>query len=249
MDMKKLPKTLAEAEIQPGVFLFPGLWEGELREMTTADEDALLNQRPGHEGEAVNKVMQSCLVKPEGISVQDLLMGDRLFLLFALRRLTHGDIYSLRVTCPRCNHGFVWDESLGDIQVQYLADPAFAAPGHLFSFTLPKSGKMVKFRLGRGRDEQRLQVIRRENRDRLMTSLMAMRVVELDGETNVTPKSFAALPASDAAALRTEIEARDCGVNTTIKVECPNCYRTDEIELQLDADFFVPGRRPRRQGS
>ncbi|MGE5528058.1 MAG: hypothetical protein ACM3X6_02820 [Patescibacteria group bacterium] len=247
MDMENLPKTLAEAEIRPGVFLFPGLWEGELREMTTADEDELLNQRPGHEASAVNLVMQSCLVKPEGVNVIDLLMGDRLFLLFALRRLTHGDAYSFRVTCPGCNHSYLWEENLGDLRVQYLPDPAHAASDHRFEFTLPKSGRKVKFRLGRGKDEARLSAIRRDNRDRLMSSLLAMRVTEIEGEKTVTPRVLAELPASDAAALRAEIEARDCGVDTTIEVECPNCFRRDEVELQIDADFFVPGRQRGRR--
>lgn len=236
--MIELPKTLAEAEIRPGVFLFPGRWEGELREMTTAEEDMLLNHRQGREWEALNKVLQACLVTP-GVDVTDMLVGDRVFALIQLRRITYGDEFVFRVTCPRCNARFEWEENLGDLKVRYLEDPEYAKPEHTFTFTLPKSGKTIKWRMLRGRDEQKMAVLRREHPDALMTSIMLLRVVEIEGEKMVTRKAFADLPASDAAAFRGEVEARECGVNTGIAVECPECWNVFDMDLPLAGQGFL----------
>ena len=34
----------------------------------------------------------------------------------------------------------------------------------------------------------------------------------------------------------------DCGVDTTIEVECPECFTVQEVELPFDKGFFLPGR-------
>ncbi|WP_422444383.1 hypothetical protein [Thermoanaerobacterium sp. DL9XJH110] len=236
--MTELPKTLAEAEIKPGVFLFPGRWEGELREMTTAEEDMLLNRRQGREWEAINKVLQACLLTP-GMDVMDMLVGDRVFALLQLRRITYGDGFVFRVTCPRCNARFEWEENLGDLKIKYLENPEHAKPEHTFTFTLPKSGKVIKWRMLRGKDEQKMAAMRRDHPDALMTSIMLLRVVEIEGEKIVTRKAFAELPASDAAAFRGEVEVRECGVDTTITLECPECWNVFDMDLPMAGQGFL----------
>ncbi|AYO30591.1 hypothetical protein D2962_08130 [Biomaibacter acetigenes] len=244
--MTELPKTLAEAEIKPGVFLFPGRWEGELREMTTAEEDMLLNRRQGREWEAINKVLQACLLTP-GVDVMNMLVGDRVFALLQLRRITYGDAFVFRVTCPRCNARFEWEENLGDLKIKYLEDPEHAKPEHTFTFTLPKSGKVINWRMLRGKDEQKMATMRRDHPDALMTSIMLLRVVEIEGEKMVTRKAFAELPASDAAAFRGEVEAKECGIDTAITVECPECWNAFDMDLPMAGQgFLLPTGRSRR---
>lgn len=231
-----LPRTLAEAELEPGIFLFPGRWEGRIREMTTADEDLLLRRRPGREWENMNQLLQNCLQEQK--DVLDLLIGDRLFLMYAIRKVTYGDGYAFGVTCSSCGERYEWEENIADLPVRYLSDPTYADPKHIFEFRLPRSGKLVKWRLGRGRDELRLRDLQREHRDNLMTALLYTRIAEIEGEKTVTLQAIASLPASDAAALRAEIEAQECGLETTITVECPACGMREEIALPLDPSFF-----------
>ncbi|MDI3548126.1 MAG: hypothetical protein PWR10_1778 [Halanaerobiales bacterium] len=236
---QSLPKTVAEAENAQGTFLFPGRWEGQMREMTTGEEDMLLNRRSGRDTRTINKVLQACLVSPE-VNVMDLLIGDRVFAMIQLRRLTYGDEYAFKVTCPRCNNRFEWEENLGDLKVQYLQDPAWADPEHRFTFTLPKSGKTIKWRMMRGKDEQKLALLRREFPEAIMSSIMALRITEIEGEKMVSRKFLSGLPASDAAAFRGEVESKECGVDTTIAIECLDCGNVFDIDLPIGADFFLP---------
>ena len=46
----------------------------------------------------------------------------------------------------------------------------------------------------------------------------------------------------DADFLVDEFDRVDCGVDTTIEIECPECLQTQEVELPFDRGFFLPGR-------
>ena len=34
----------------------------------------------------------------------------------------------------------------------------------------------------------------------------------------------------------------DCGVDTTIEVECPECREAQDVDLPFDSAFFLPGK-------
>ncbi|HHY36540.1 MAG TPA: hypothetical protein GX518_02495 [Firmicutes bacterium] len=238
----KLPRNLAEAELAPGVFLFPGRWEGQMREMRVAEENMLLTRRKKKGAFAIESILQACILS-EGIDVREMLIGDRVFAMLQLRRITYGDEYIFKTTCPRCETSFEWEENLGDLPVKYLADPAYADPDHTFRFVFPKSGKTIKWRLLRGKDEERLVVARRENPEMLVAYSMLLRCVEIEGEKKVTSRFFNELPASDAAAFRGEVEGKECGVETTITITCPECRMDFDVDLPLGVDFFLPRKR------
>lgn len=46
----------------------------------------------------------------------------------------------------------------------------------------------------------------------------------------------------DADFLVDEFDRVDCGVDTAIEVECPECFTLQEVELPFDRGFFLPGK-------
>lgn len=242
----RLPRTIAEAEVAPGTFLFPGRYEYQMREMKVAEENILANRRNWKNAAAINNVLQACMVT-ESVDVMELLIGDRTFALIQLRRLTYGDEYAFKVNCPACQTRFEWEENLGDLEVRYLEDPGQAAPDHVFSFTFPKTGRTIKWRLLRGKDEQKLAAARRDNPDGLVTFSMLLRTVEIEGEKAVNRRFFDELPGSDAAAFRAEVQAKECGVETTVVVDCPECGGSFDLDLPIGPDFFLPRKKARGQ--
>ena len=54
----------------------------------------------------------------------------------------------------------------------------------------------------------------------------------------------------DADFLVDEFDRVDCGVDTGIEIECPECFATQEVDLPFDRTFFMPGkeRAARRRG-
>ncbi len=51
------------------------------------------------------------------------------------------------------------------------------------------------------------------------------------------------LSLADARYLGGEFQHADCGVETSIDIECPECFAVQAVDLPFDADFFLPTKR------
>ncbi len=68
-------------------------------------------------------------------------------------------------------------------------------------------------------------------------------VLEIDGVDVKAKRQFLEdLTMRDADFLVDEFDRVDCGVDTTIEIECPECFQTQEVELPFDKGFFLPGK-------
>ena len=119
---------------------------------------------------------------------------------------------------------------------------------------LPDAGKRVWFRLLTGADERRLPQLRRSADDKLLSAMLAFRVSEVEGvEARERRKFIEELTMRDADFLVDEFDRVDCGVDTAIEIECPECFASQEIDLPFERTFFMPGReraaRRRDRGS
>lgn len=71
-----------------------------VRAMGQTAEKILATQRLAQSGQSIDYLFRSCCRFPEGFDPADLLLGDRVFLLYFLRGITYGNIYEFMVTCP-----------------------------------------------------------------------------------------------------------------------------------------------------
>ena len=73
--------------------------------------------------------------------------------------------------------------------------------------------------------------------------MLAWRVLEIEGVADKDKRGFLEdLSLRDADFLVDEFDRVDCGVDTTIEIECPECFQTQEVELPFDKGFFLPGK-------
>jgi len=72
------------------------------RAMTQSVEKGFANRRLVQSGGAIDKMFQACCELPGGWDPQNLLIGDRTFLLYYIRGLTFGNLYKFIATCPAC---------------------------------------------------------------------------------------------------------------------------------------------------
>lgn len=73
--------------------------------------------------------------------------------------------------------------------------------------------------------------------------MLAYRVLDIDGVEPKAKRQFLEeLPMRDADFLVDEFDRVNCGVDTTIEIECPECFSTQEVDLPFDRAFFLPGR-------
>jgi len=75
----------------------------KVRAMGQVAEKILATQRLAQSGQSIDYLFRECCHFPDGFDPIDLLLGDRIFLLYYLRGITHGNIYEFAITCPDKN--------------------------------------------------------------------------------------------------------------------------------------------------
>ena len=155
--------------------------------------------------------------------------------------------YAFGVSCrnDNCRARIDWEIDLTKLPVRKLSEESRAAfvGGNRFETTLPDAGKKVAFKLLTGDDERKLPALQRSAPDKLLSAVLAYRVLEIDGVDAKAKRQFLEdLTMRDADFLVDEFDRVDCGVDTTIEIECPECFQTQEVELPFDKGFFLPGK-------
>ena len=85
-----------------GLF-YDGDWSNgsvKVRAMGQTAEKILATQRLAKSGQSIDYLFRECCQFPEGFDPINLLLGDRVFLLYFIRGITHGNMYEFAFTCP-----------------------------------------------------------------------------------------------------------------------------------------------------
>lgn len=251
-----LAATLVENQISEpksslGLFELPCGYldpDGELhteikaREITGHEEDMLANPKI-KSNKKLNELITRCVERIGRITdkgqlsqvVLDLTVGDRLFAIFAIRRVTVGDHYTYEVKCPECAAINRVTVDLGDLDVKKMPDPT----QRLFKVVLPRSKKEVVYTPMTGRGEDKLSSLAKRKEDTLSLALL-MRITEIDGQ-KPTLKGVKDLSSADRVYLRDHFDKVEGGVDTTIELDCPECFAEFKEDLDVSqAGFFFP---------
>jgi len=76
-----------------------------VKAMGQSAEKILATQRLAQSGQSIDYLFRNCCKFPDGFDPADLLLGDRVFLLYFLRGITYGNIYEFMITCPNQDCG------------------------------------------------------------------------------------------------------------------------------------------------
>lgn len=155
--------------------------------------------------------------------------------------------YAFGVGCRNdaCRARIEWEVELTKLPVRPLSEESRAAfvGGNRFETTLPDAGERVRFRLLTGEDARKLPALQRSAPDKLLFAVLAYRVLDIDGVDGKAKRQFPEdLTLRDADILVDEFDRVDYGVDTTIEIECPDCFATQDVDLPFDKGFFLPGR-------
>jgi hypothetical protein len=195
-----------------------------------------------------------------GVNWADVLIGDRLYALIGIRQAMYPEEkYSFRITCRemRCRQSIDWQiDLLKELPVKKLPEASKAAlveGRNEFKVDLAPPGVGVWFKLMTGRDQsaqQRMiqqavkQAPRGEKPSDLVLSLASriIRVEGLDGSEDFDARVewLEDLDGSCHRKLLRGFDAVDCGVETSIEVECQACMAVQGVELPFDETFLMP---------
>jgi hypothetical protein len=220
--------------------------EIEISELTGEEED-MLASRTVPANKKMSILIGRCVTRIGDITdkgkiamiANKLTVGDRTFLIFALRRLTLGELYPFRVGCPQCNKEGMYQVQMSDLEVREMPTPE----KRVYEHELP-SGKAVRFRIMIGSDEERVSKMR--SMDDKVSAAMLMRLELLDGKPP-TLQEIKRLTMRDRDDLRCAFEDVDGGVDTTLEMTCSNCGAEFESDVDAgQAGFFFPSMTRRK---
>ena len=224
--------------------------EVEVREITGHEEDMLASKNIPS-AQKVTNLLRGCVKRlgtiedPHRLArmVRELTMGDRVFLVFAIRRVTLGDELPVRERCPDCKVKTLFMVDLAEeLQPKPMPDPY----KRVYDVELP-SGIEARFRVSSGEDEGKMAKLQqRKQADDALSHAIMMRLELLGGE-KPTLKMVKSLGMRDRLFIRDEYQRVEGGVDTTLELECPACGNEWEKDLDLSASsFFFPGgqRKP-----
>lgn len=240
------------------VITCPSGLTGRIRGMKVREERILADRKLAKHGGQMDELLSSCweetldpgpyaLAEGAKLDWGKVLQGDRFFALLMVRTLTYGAEYAFGVGCKNdaCRARIEWEVDLTKLPLRQLSEEsraAFAA-GNRLTTALSDAGRRVTFKLLTGEDERKLPALQRATPDRVLSAVLTFRVLEVEGVDAKGKRQFLEdLSMRDADFLVDEFDRVDCGVDTTIEIECPECFATQEVELPFDRGFFLPGR-------
>ena len=220
----------------------------ELKYMTAKEEDILTSQNLIKKGVVLDYLINS-LILSDGISSDDLLIGDKNAIIVATRISGYGNEYNTAVTCPDCgvNQKYTFDlnensvyggEDCGDLGVTNNQNGTF-------SVELPKTKVNVVFRLLNGADERRVSPTQKKGSDeRNITRQIASIVLSVNEDSSVEARQYLVnnIPSMDSRHLRLAYRLAAPNIDLSQHFECEECGHEQEMEVPLTADFFWPDR-------
>jgi hypothetical protein len=126
--------------------------EIEMKYMTAKEEDILTNANYIRQGVVIDKLLQSLIVTP--INYDELLVGDKNAILVAARVLGYGKDYQFKYVQNGQEIEAIVD--LSKLNEKQLDETLLKKGVNEFTFSLPKSGNVVTFKLLTHGDEKKI---------------------------------------------------------------------------------------------
>jgi len=123
--------------------------EVEVRAWGINTDKILATQRLAQTGQALDYVIKNCVRLPNEFDHMNLLVGDRVFLLYYLRGITYGNMYEFLVECSNEDCTNVWTETYDlNLLASTIMRPNPELGSEPFKVTLPYMSKLASTEMG-----------------------------------------------------------------------------------------------------
>jgi hypothetical protein len=216
----------------------------EMKYMTAKEEDILTNSNYIRQGVVIDKLLQALIVTP--IKYDDLLIGDKNAILVAARILGYGKDYSFKYT-NQYNQEVEANVDLTQLKEKEL-DKSIQLGKNEFSFTLPKSGNEITFKLLTHGDEKNIEAeikgMKKIDPTKTydITTRMKFIITSIEGKREQKDiRNFVDtyLLAPDARALREFYNQIQPDIELKFTPEDEN-YTGEGIAIPINLNFFWP---------
>ena len=224
-----------------GVFYKPRKESLKVGYLTALDENMLMSPNVFKDGLVYN-LLKSKIYEP-GFDVNQLLSVDVQAILIFLRNTSFGSDYGLKLVDPRTNSEFEITYQLEEID--YIEPINKPNDDGTFSYTLPSSNKVVRFKLLTLGDQRELEKLTDQYPKNMIvpkvTKKLEKQIVEIDGmhDRGEIAKIINNLPIKDSKQLQKFILDCEPSINLKKSVFAPSGEKVD-FELAFGVEFFRP---------
>lgn len=219
----------------------------ELYQVTAKHEDILSNQSFAKKGTILEEFLKS-LIATEGVSLDDMILGDKNALFIASRILAYGNLYETSVKCKECGAENKVTINLSDIKHKEFDFSSHQKGENKFYTTLPSSGKKIVIKILTHKDESNIDSeIKALSKHNAVvpeiTTRLKYAVLSVDGESDKGKiKKFIDndLLAMDSLALRKFMKESMPDIDMKFDFTCSQCGATERKSIPLNYDFFWP---------
>jgi hypothetical protein len=211
--------------------------------LTASDENILTSPNILYSGDFLEILLNRKILEPE-LRYKDLLPGDRDAIMIWLRATGYGEMYPVTILDEN-NVPFDTEIDLTKLKINNL--PVDPDNEGLFTFVLPMSKSIVKFKLLTISEVDELEKIAEflKEKNNLVnteaTLLLESQIVEIDGirDKNYISEFIENMRLMDSKKLRSYIESITCGVDMNIKFGTPGGGSVTRF-LPFTLKFFWP---------
>ncbi len=214
----------------------------EIKYMTAKEEDILTSQNLIKKGIVVDVLLNS-LILTEGITAEDLIIGDKNAVMVASRILAYGPEYEVELTNPETDEKFKHTFNLTECPFKELPEGVDYSQ-NLFEMLLPISKKKIQFKLLSGKDEKaidlQLKKTKKFGSSTEITTRLRHAIVSVDGDDTlaVITTFINNMLSRDSLALRQYIAkiAPDVVLEQDVDME----GELVTVDIPLTTEFFWP---------
>lgn len=163
---------------------------------------------------------------------QDMLLGDRIYIVYYARLLTHGPAVEHKMNCSSCNQ-----PSTHEIDLQAVVDSTKPYPkGDQREFSVDLGGGVLHYELPNGRTEARMD---KDKEGAVLAKLRSMRLWEVTKQGNL-PVSLETLKSRQIKILREHVRESECLIDNKAELICPECSNMDIVDVGSMSGFLFP---------
>lgn len=220
----------------------------KIKYLTTEEEDVLFSPELLRSGKVLDALLQIAVIDKE-LRPDDIIVGDRNYILIHLRKTGIGNIYKPgMVTCPSCNEEYEPEIDLEQLKVKKLEQMP-DQDGH-YEFLLPTMKRTIKFRLLNGKDENRISKslkggLKKAGSYKVSSSVTdryRLQIVEVDGNKDpiYISRFISAMPMKDSVVFKEYVKIISPGVDFNYMFTCKSCGHSYEEDVPLNYRLFYP---------
>ena len=215
----------------------------ELKYMTAREEDILTSQNLIKKGVVIDRLINS-LILTEGVTTNDLVLGDKNAVMVAARILAYGPDYLCEIAHPTTGQIIEQTFNLADCPFKKLSDDITE---NNFEIELPVSKKKITFRLLTGKEEnqitEELKSSKKLGTEVLpeLTTRLRYTITSVDGNKDkklINDFVINQLLARDSMHLRKYIKSVSPDIE--LRQEVMLGEETVTVDIPMTANFFWP---------